>query len=85
MLMYDISFLKRARLCDEYDVLLIFDEVQFGRQDTGFVAGLDWFGMSSRYTGAGKALTGVLYIGHAVTVANHKVYQAFTGMIPPWR
>ena len=29
--MYDISFLKRAReLCDQYDVLLIFDELQPG-------------------------------------------------------
>ena len=26
--MYDVAFLKRAReLCDQYDVLLIFDEV----------------------------------------------------------
>ena len=73
--MYDISFLKRAReLCDEYDVLLIFDEVAtgFGRTGNRFVADL----VLPDILVLGKALTGG-YIGHAVTVANHKVYDAF--------
>ncbi len=75
MRMYDISFLKRARqLCDAYDVLLIFDEVAtgFGRTGNRFVADL----VLPDILVLGKALTGG-YIGHAVTVANHKVYQAF--------
>lgn len=75
MLMYDVSFLKRARqLCDEYDVLLIFDEVAtgFGRTGNRFAADL----VLPDILVLGKALTGG-YIGHAATVANHKVYDGF--------
>ena len=75
MLMYDIDFLRRARqLCDEYDVLLIFDEVAtgFGRTGNRFVADL----VLPDILVLGKALTGG-YIGHAATVANHKVFNAF--------
>lgn len=75
MRMYDISFLQRAReLCDQYDVLLIFDEVAtgFGRTGNRFVADL----VLPDILVLGKALTGG-YIGHAVTVSNHKVFQAF--------
>ena len=75
MRMYDISFLERARqLCDEYDVLLIFDEVAtgFGRTGNRFVADL----VLPDILCLGKALTGG-YIGHAATVANEKVYRAF--------
>ena len=75
MRMYDISFLQRAReLCTQYDVLLIFDEVAtgFGRTGNRFVADL----VLPDILVLGKALTGG-YIGHAVTVANRKVFQAF--------
>lgn len=75
MRMYDIALLKRAReLCDKYDVLLIFDEVAtgFGRTGHRFVADL----VCPDILVLGKALTGG-YIGHAVTVANHKVYKGF--------
>ncbi len=75
MRMYDVSFLKRARqLCDQYDVLLIFDEVAtgFGRTGNRFVADL----VQPDILVLGKALTGG-YIGHAVTVANRKVYEGF--------
>lgn len=73
--MYDISFLERARqLCDRYGVLLIFDEVAtgFGRTGNRFVADL----VQPDILVLGKALTGG-YIGHAVTVANRKVYDGF--------
>ena len=75
MRMYDISFLKRAReLCDQYGVLLIFDEVAtgFGRTGHRFVADL----VCPDILVLGKALTGG-YIGHAVTVANRRVYDGF--------
>ena len=75
MQMYDISFLQRAReLCSRYDVLLIFDEVAtgFGRTGHRFVADV----VLPDILVLGKALTGG-YIGHAATVANHKVYDAF--------
>ncbi len=75
MKMYDVSFLERARiLCDTYDVLFIFDEVAtgFGRTGNMFVADL----VCPDIIVLGKALTGG-YIGHAVTVANEKVYDAF--------
>lgn len=75
MRMYDLSFLKRARqLCDQYGVLLIFDEVAtgFGRTGHRFVADL----VLPDILVLGKALTGG-YLGHAVTVANHQVYQGF--------
>ncbi len=75
MRMYNISFLERAReLCDEYGVLLIFDEVAtgFGRTGHRFVADV----VLPDILVLGKALTGG-YIGHAVTVTNRKVYEGF--------
>lgn len=75
MRMYDAAFLKRARrLCDQYGVLLVFDEVAtgFGRTGHRFVADL----VLPDILVLGKALTGG-YIGHAVTVANRKVYDGF--------
>lgn len=75
MRMYDISFLRRAReLCDQYGVLLIFDEVAtgFGRTGHRFVADL----VQPDILVLGKALTGG-YLGHAATVASRKVFAAF--------
>ena len=75
MRMYDVSFLRRAReLCDRYGVLLIFDEIAtgFGRTGNRFVADL----VLPDILCLGKALTGG-YLGHAVTVANRKVFDGF--------
>lgn len=75
MRMYGASFLKRAReLCSQYGVLLVFDEVAtgFGRTGHRFVSDL----VLPDILVLGKALTGG-YIGHAVTVANQKVFEGF--------
>ena len=75
MLMYDLEFLRRAHeLCDEHDVLLVFDEIAtgFGRTGVRFVAEL----VQPDIITLGKALTGG-YIGHAVTVASKRVFDAF--------
>lgn len=80
MRMYDIAFLQRAReLCDEYGVLLIFDEVAtgFGRTGHRFVADV----VLPDILVLGKGLTGG-HIGHAVTVANKKVFDAFYDEAP---
>ena len=80
MRMYEVSFLKKAReLCDQYGVLLIFDEVAtgFGRTGNRFAADL----VLPDILVLGKALTGG-YIGHAATIANHKVYDGFYGDAP---
>lgn len=72
---YSVDFLRRAReLCDQYDVLLIFDEVAtgFGRTGYRFISDL----VQPDILVLGKALTGGM-MGHAVTVANEKVYQGF--------
>ena len=74
---YGVEFLRRAReLCDEHDVLLIFDEVAtgFGRTGNRFVSDL----VCPDIVVLGKALTGG-YIGHAVTVANKRVFDGFYG------
>ncbi|MEE0435350.1 MAG: adenosylmethionine--8-amino-7-oxononanoate transaminase [Peptococcaceae bacterium] len=75
MRMYDLAFLKRARaLCDQYGILLVFDEVAtgFGRTGYRFVADI----VQPDILVLGKALTGG-YLGHAVTVASEKVFAAF--------
>lgn len=80
MRMYDVDFLRRAReLCDRYGVLLVFDEVAtgFGRTGNRFVADM----VLPDILVLGKALTGG-YIGHAATIANHKVYDGFYGDAP---
>lgn len=76
MRMYDVSFLQRARaLCDQYGVLLIFDEVGH-RLWPGRETDL-WRTWSSRtFWCWARLLTGG-YLGHAVTVASRKVYEGF--------
>lgn len=75
MLTYGADVLFQARrLCDQYDVTLIFDEVAtgFGRTGLKLVSDL----VAPDILVLGKGLTGGM-VGHAATVANGKVYGAF--------
>ena len=77
MRFYDVSFLRRAReLCDEYGVLLVFDEVATGLGRTGnrFVSDL----VLPDVCVLGKALPGG-HISFAATAARRHVFEAFLG------
>ncbi|MBL7003024.1 MAG: adenosylmethionine--8-amino-7-oxononanoate transaminase [Gammaproteobacteria bacterium] len=75
--MYSPKYLDRLRgLCDEFDILLIFDEVATGFGRTGSLFATDQSNISPDIMVLSKGLTGG-YVGQAATITNDKVYQAF--------
>lgn len=76
---YSPLYLNKAKeLCDKYDVLLIFDEVATGFGRTGKMFAVNHTNIVPDIIILGKALTGG-YLGHAATITNDKVYNAFYG------
>ncbi len=80
--LYSPEYLKLARRwCDEYGVLLIFDEVATGFGRTGTLFAAEQAGVTPDLMVLGKGLTAG-YLGHAATLATDRIYDAFLGDRP---
>lgn len=73
----DLEYVQKLRqLCDEKDILLIFDEVQTGMGRTGKLFAHQLYGINPDIFTAAKALGGGIPIG--AVCASDKVASAFT-------
>jgi len=76
---YPPEFLTAARiLCDEFQVLMIIDEVATGFGRTGTLFAMEQSGVSPDIMVLAKGLTAG-YLGLSATIANDRVFDAFLG------
>lgn len=67
----DFGYLKRCReICDKYNVLLIFDEIQTGCGRTGQLLDCHWEGVQPDIISLGKSLSGGFYPISATLASN---------------